>query len=75
MVKEPQSCTDHLADTSDGMGQDLIWYDLVVPCGQTLLQAFSPSKAQLGVDVDNIDSGANGRLEIIIRGSRAAVQS
>ncbi len=73
-IKEPQSRESYLFHRLNDRRKNLVRDDFIRVFGQTRFEALSPCHAQLGVDMDDVDSGRDRFTKILVVGSRTTVK-
>src|SRR6202789_2087179 len=73
-VKKREARAGDRLDRLNRKRQDLIGDDLIGFFAEALLQAAPPRNPQFGVDMDDVNSGANRLAQVFIIGSRSAVE-
>ena len=72
--KQSQARTDHFLHRIHDRPQNPIWHYLVGVSGQTVVQRAPPCDPKLGVDVNDVDSGSDGRAKVFIFRPRSTMQ-
>jgi len=73
-VKQFHARTSYPLHRLDGARQDLVRDLFIGLFDQGILQAPPPRNSQFGIDMDHIDPGSDGLPQVVIIGSRSAMQ-